>query len=51
MEDDEEEGTEEGGTEEGGTEEEGTEEQGLELEFGGAKLNLNLNKIRTKWNF
>ena len=32
-------------------EEGGTEEQGLELEFGGAKLNLNLNKIRTKWNF
>ncbi|XP_063689232.1 neurotrypsin-like [Bolinopsis microptera] len=37
--------------EEEGTEEEGTEEQGLELEFGGAKLNLNLNKIHTKWNF
>ena len=51
MEDDEEEGTEEGGTEEGGTEEEGTEEQGLELEFGGAKLSLNLNKIHKKWNF
>ena len=51
MEDDEEEGTEEEGTEEEGTEEEGTEEQGLDLEFGGAKLSLNLNKIHKKWNF
>jgi len=42
---------EEEGTEEEGTEEEGTEEQGLDLEFGGVKLNLNLNKIHTKWNF
>jgi len=32
-------------------EEKEEEEQGLDLEFGGAKLTLSLNKIRQKWRF
>jgi len=32
-------------------EEEEDEEQGLELDFGGAKITLNLDKIRRKWIF